>query len=125
MKTKLFIEFPWNVIINYHGVSNLDVTLDENITYLIGKYFYQKNIPFKILQLDFVDPKPNVYDQHIRYDVEIEIEETVFKYEWILTELERAGFEKGLTIRSHTKEIIYADQFSADIQWRRKSKKYS
>lgn len=123
MKTKLFIEFPMHIIVHYHEVSNLDETLDENISYLLGKYFYQNSIDFKILQLDFVDPQPNIHDEHIQYVIEVGIEEEAFKYEWILTELEREGFEKGLTIRNNNREIIFADQFSADIQWRRKFKK--
>ena len=123
MKTKLFIEFPMHIVAHYHGASNLDETLDENISYLLGKYFYQNSIDFKILQLDFVDPQPNIHDKHIQYEIAVGVEKEVFNYEWILQELEREGFEKGLTIRNNNREIIFADQFSADIQWRRKLKK--
>ena len=121
---KLLIEFPLNVVTNYHGPSNLDETLDENISYLIGKYFYANKIDFKILELEFISPKPNTNDEMIQYLVELGINEKEFEYKWILNELKNAGFEKGLTIKSTENNIIYADQYTADIQQRRKIKKY-
>lgn len=120
---KLLIEFPVNIVTNYHGSSNLDETLDENISYLIGKYFYENQIDFKILELEFITPKPNTNDEMIQYIIELGINEKEFEYEWILNELKNAGFEKGLTIKSSENGIIYADQYTADIQQRRKIKK--
>lgn len=120
---KLIIEFPMLIAITYHGASNLDETLDENISYLIGKYFYQNNIDFKILVLDFIAPKPNINDTLIRYEVELGIHKSEFQYEWILKELEEEGLEKGLTIKTPENEIIYADEYTADIPCRRKLKK--
>lgn len=120
---KLLIEFPMNVVINYHGASNLDETLDENISYLIGKYFYENKIDFKILNLEFISPKPSINDEMIQYEVEIGMNKSEFEYKWILNELKDAEFEKGLTIKSSESGIIYADLYTADIQQRRKLKK--
>ncbi|WP_445457590.1 hypothetical protein [Flavobacterium sp. HNIBRBA15423] len=122
---KLLIEFPMQIVITYHGISNLDETLDENISYLIGKYFYQNNIDFKMLSLNFIASKPNINDKLIRYEIELGVNKSEFQYDWILKELEMEGYEKGLTIKTPENEIIYADEYTADITFRRKLKKYN
>lgn len=111
------------VVIHYHGVDNIDVTLDDNISYLIGKYFYDNKMEFNILSLKIVKPKPNINDELIQYEVEIGVTKTEFRYEWILDEFKKTGFEKGLTIKSLENKIIYSDLFTADIQQKRKLKK--
>ena len=121
---KLILELPLLILSRYHGVSNLDETLDNNITYLIGKYFYDHDIKFKILNLDWVKPQPNINDELIRYEVEVGVIEHEFKSDWILKELENEGYEKGLTIKSEHGKVIYVDPYTADIQLRRKMKKY-
>ncbi len=117
---KLIVEFPMYVVCSYHGADELDVTLDDNISYLIGKYCYDNGIAFKILDLCFVAPEPNVHDELLRYHVELGVNSDEFKTDWMLKELEIENFEKGLTIRSENGEILYADEYSADIQVRRK-----
>jgi len=116
---KLIIEFPMNIVCSYNGASNLDETLDGNISYLIGKHCYDNKIYFKILNLVFVKPKPNVNDELIRYQVEIGLNPIDFNIDWIINELEIENFEKGLTIKSENNEILYADKYTADIQHRR------
>lgn len=120
---KLIVEFPMYVVCSYHGADELDVTLDDNISYLIGKHCYDNGIPFKILDLCFVEPEPNVHDELIRYQVELGVNSDEFNPNWMLKELEIENFEKGRTIRSEKGEILYADPFSADIQFRREIKK--
>ena len=117
---KLIIEFPMYILSGYHGISNLDETLDDNITHLIGKYFYDRNITFSILKIEHVQGVPNINDALVRYEVLIGLEETAFDPDWIFTELEQEGFERGLTIKSESGEILYADRHTADIQYRRK-----
>lgn len=43
-----------------------------------------------------------------------------FKIEWIINSLEDNGFEKGLTIKKN-RDILYADEFTADIKYRREN----
>ena len=112
-----------NVVCSYNGASNLDETLDDNISYLIGRYCYNNEIDFKILSLEFVEPEPNVNDELIRYKIEIGTNPIDFKTDWISKELEIENFEKGLTIKSDNDEILYADEHTADIEHRRKLKK--
>ena len=116
---KLTIEFPMHIVSAYHGKDNLDETMDENISYLIGKYCYDHQIDFKILSLDFIDAQPNVNDELVRYIVAIDTTSAPFKNEWILDELTKNGYEKGLTIKSEDGQILYADEYTADIQYRR------
>lgn len=120
---KLIVEFPMSAVCSYNGASNLDETLNDNISYLIGKHCYDNKIAFKILNLDFVKPERNVNDELIRYQIEIGLDFTDFKTDWILKELEIENFEKGLTIKSDKNEILYADEYTADIQYRRSLKK--
>lgn len=116
---KLIIEFPIIVLNAYNGASNLDETLDDNITYLIGKNCYDNQIEFKIVNFDFVPPVPNVNDELFRYQVELRVNEKDFKPDWMLKDLETEGFEKGLTIKSENGTILYADEYTADIPFRR------
>ena len=76
---KLIIEFPLLILSTYNGVSNLDITLDDNITYLLGKHCYTNEIKFEILNLDWVKPQPNINDELIRYEVEFGVIEHEFK----------------------------------------------
>ncbi len=112
-----------NIVCSYRGTSELDETLDDNISYLIGKHCYENEIDFKILNLDFVKPEPNVNDELVRYQIEIGLNPIDFKTEWILKELENENYENGLTIKSDNSEILYVDEYTADIQYRRKIKK--
>ncbi|GAB5525748.1 MAG: hypothetical protein Roseis2KO_36200 [Roseivirga sp.] len=114
---KLIIEFPLYIVSSYNGISNLDETLDDNISYLIGKYCYDHNIGFRILELTIADPEPKVHDGLIRYQVELEINPDEFKTAWVLDELKTNGFEKGLTIKREDRTVLYSDEFSADIAW--------
>ena len=119
---RLTIEFPMNVVRAYNGASRLDETLDDNISYLIGKHCYDSNIEFEILNLNFVDSEPNVNDELISYQVRLGIDSSEFQVDWILKELENEKFEKGLTIKSENGDILYGDPYSADLQHRRELK---
>ena len=120
---KLNFEFPLLILSRYNGPSNLDITLDDNITYLLGKHCYTNEIKFEILNLDWVKPQPNINDELIRYEIEVGIDDDEFKTDWILKELENEGYEKGLTIKSEHGKVIHVDPYTADIQLRRKMKK--
>ena len=109
-----------NILCSYNGKSNLDETLDDNISYLIGKYFYDNKIGFKILDLDFIKPEPNINDELVRYQIEMDVNPTEFKIDWIRKELEIANFDKGLTIKSENHKILFADENTADIIYRRR-----
>ena len=89
----------------------------------MGRYFYANEINFKILNLDFVERKPNVNDELIRYEIEIGVSEKEFKTDWILKELEDGGYQKGLTIKSVDGKVIFADLFTADIRFRKNVRK--
>lgn len=68
---QIIIEFPVSILATYHGVSNLDETIDENLTIFIERYFYHNNISFKILSLNFKNPVPNTNDELFQYIIEI------------------------------------------------------
>ncbi len=112
-----------NIVCSYKGENSLDETLDDKISYLLGKYCYENKIDFKILNLDFVNPEPSVNDELVRYQIELGASSKDFNTDWILSELEMESFEKGLTIKSEHEEILYADEFTADIQFRRELKR--
>jgi len=111
-----------HIVCSYNGASNLDETLDDNISYLMGKYFYDNNMDFEILDMDFVSPKPEINDELVRYHVEIGIQQDKFNSDWIRKALENEGFGNGLTIKSIHGKILFADSSTADIQYRRRIK---
>ncbi len=119
----IIVEFPLDIINSYNGASNLDITLDDNISYLIGKYFYENKIDFKIDKIEFVSLKHNKNDELVRYELQIAVDKSQFRYEWILNELKQNGFDKGSTIKDINGEIIYADDYMANKTSKKASKK--
>jgi len=115
----LLIEFPMHVVASYHGPGNLDVALDDNISYLIGKYCHDHQIPFTIHSIDFVPAQPQLSDELVRYKVEMGMKKQEFKPEQIFEDLEKEGYERGLTIRELDGQILFADKATGDLPLRR------
>lgn len=86
---ELIVEFPLQIVANYFWASNLDVALDDNISYLIGKHFFENSIEFKIKSLDFIKPKPNLNYDLIRYKIPVGLNSDSFQVSWILDELKK------------------------------------
>lgn len=116
---KLLIEFPLHIVKTYHGPGNLDETLDEHISYLIGKYCYDHQLTFRIHEIEFVDAQPKVHDELVRYWVELGVNPDQFDTRWISGELISAGYEKGLTIKTENGSTLHGDAYSPDIDFRR------
>ena len=93
IKMKQIREFPMSIICSYKGESNLDETLDDHITCLIGKYFCENKIEYKILDLNCVKPRPNINDELIQYKVEMNVNLIDVKIDSIQKELE--NFKRG------------------------------
>lgn len=115
------IEFPMMVLNEYGSTGGVYQTLDDHITDLIQKPFEERGTAAKINRIDFVDPTPNVNDELVRYELDVEDTEDAFKPKWILEALEAEGFEKGVTIKDHHGESLYNDAYTADIPLRRKA----
>ena len=120
METQLVIEFPTYILTGYNGLNNLDETLDDNITYVIGRYFYENEIGFAVESLNFIQPIPNHNDELVRYVVSIEHADPAFCVRTIVRELTDDGFERGCTIRIFGGAVLHADSHSADIRIRRR-----
>ncbi len=113
----MHIEFPMLILCSYNGASNLDVTIDDNLVYLLGKHFHDNKLNFKIEEVKLVEPTPGENDELVRFEVEMDIGE--FESEFIRKELEYQGFEKGLTIKLTNGKTLFADNHTSDIPLRR------
>lgn len=118
---KIYIEFPMMQLQDNHEADSVYQTLDDHLTDLVVKPFNDRDIPSKIIKIDFVDATPNTNDELVRYEVDAEIDEREFKPDWLRETLEKEGFEKGLTIKDHHGEGLYNDEYTADIPLRRKT----
>jgi hypothetical protein len=117
---KIYIEFPMNLLQGSNGSDSVYQTLDDHVTDLVVKPFKDRDIPSKIVKIDFIDATPNTNDELVRYEVDAEMDEREFKPNWLLEALQEEGFEKGLTIKDHHGESLYNDEYTADIPLRRK-----
>ena len=120
MATKLTVEFPMFVLAGYNGgLSNLDVTLDDNITYLLGRQFYEIDVDFNVISMEHVDPIPNQNDELVRYEIEIGNDDARSCATSIIAELTSEGYARGCTIRCADGLVLHADLLTADITLRR------
>ena len=120
MNTKLTIEFPMYVLATYNGgLSNLDETLDDNITYIIGRHFHENKIGFAIESMDTIPAVPSNNDELVRYVVNIESDDSNSCAQAVVRELTADRYAKGCTIRGIDGVVLYADSHTADIQLRR------
>jgi len=117
--TELIIEFPMCVVNAYNGAGNVDETLDDNITYIIGRHFHEYDIEFSIQSMNLVPPTPEVNDELVRYRVTIHSDDAEECPKRVLAELKADGFERGCTIKTMAGGLLHADEYTADIQVRR------
>ena len=121
--TKLWIEFPTRILAGYNGgLSNLDVTLDDSITWLIEKPF---RIGFFLDSINEIEAVPGQNEAFFRYKVTIRDGVAPRCAQLIKDSLTAAGYERGCTIRSADGEVLSSDADTADIIERRRIKKES
>lgn len=108
------------ILADYNGgLDNLDVTLDDNITWLIQKPF---RTGFFLDSMKEVMAVPGENEGFFRYEVTIRDCGAASCVQLIEQALSVAGYERGCTIRTSEGEILRSDEETADILERRRIK---
>jgi len=102
MQMDIALEFPLEVIGNYHGMDNLDITVDEHMVPIIHESIvehgaYIKRSDFNIL------PASNRSEGYLSYQISILLYPPSFDLACIVKALSDENFEKGLRIYSISK----------------------
>ncbi|QDU58404.1 hypothetical protein Pan181_46390 [Aeoliella mucimassa] len=126
MSSQLIIEFPMRILAEYNGgLSNLDETLDDNITWLLGRPFDENGTPFQVECLNRVPATPDCNDPLVRYNVQVEHEDARLCASQIVATLTAEGYVRGCTIRTLDGQVLHVDSDTADIQLRRQLRRDS
>ncbi len=118
---KIAIEFPMFVLNSYQEKDERYLTVEDHILELVENSLDEGGVAAKLTKRDLLDPVPNVHDEMIRYEFELDVDAKEFKPAIILNKMEAEGFEKGLTIKDQKDESLYHDAYTADIILRRKA----
>ena len=117
--TKLTIEFPMSVLATYNGgLDNLDVTLDDNLTY----YLRMADPVGEVLDANRFPAEPNRIDEFYRYSMSYKNCDESEVVSLIVKILSDEGYLRGCTIKSDDGCIIRSDEATADIIERRRIK---
>ena len=102
------------------GLENLDVTLDDNITY----FLHTAAGVSRILEAEQVLPIPDEHEELYRYCVDYAGSSESEAVEAVVTILTSEGYLRGCTIRSSDNVILRSDEDTHDIAERRRLKGY-
>ena len=118
---KLIIEFPMRVLASYNGgLENLDITLDDNITYFLRSAVRGA----RILKSDEVQPIPGELEKLYRYIVDYVDSSETEAVKAVVEALSADGYLRGCTIRSSDNAILRSDEDTHDVAERRRLKGY-
>jgi len=116
---KLIIEFPMRVLSTYNGgLENLDITLDDNITY----FLCTASGIASILESDIISSIVGESEELYRYCVDYKDSSQSDAVESVVHILPIEKYVRGCTIRSSDGAILRSDEHTADILERRRIK---
>lgn len=106
------VEFPVSVLCEYNGPSNLDVTWDDNVMYLIDDALHSAGASIKNRTLE-VYSLPEQKEEIQRYQLTLIIKPPGLDLYCIAEGLIKENFQKGLCIKLkseyHGFEVVYED----------------
>ncbi|RQO64541.1 hypothetical protein DBR43_32670 [Pedobacter sp. KBW06] len=109
------VEFPVSVLCAYNGPSDLDVTWDDNLMYLINDALDQAGAYIKNSKLEFY-PVPEKNDEVLSYQLTLIVKPPGLDLYGIAANLITENFEKGLCIKLKSAhqgfEVVYAGPFA-------------
>ncbi|WP_342330653.1 hypothetical protein [Pedobacter sp. FW305-3-2-15-E-R2A2] len=109
------VEFPVSILCEYNGPSNLDVTWDDNLMYLINDALNKAGVYIKDSKLETY-PVPEKNDEILSYQLTLIVKPPGLDLYGIAANLISENFEKGLCIKLkseyHGFEIVYAAAFA-------------
>lgn len=109
------VEFPLSILYEYNGPSNLDVTWDDHIMYLINVALDKAGAYRKKGTLEEY-PIAGKNEEVLSYLLTLIVQPPGLNLYGIVEDLTQENFQKGLCIKLkseyHGFEIIYADPFA-------------
>jgi len=106
------VEFPVSVLCEYNGPSNLDVTWDDNVMYLVDDALHSAGAYIKNRTLE-VYPLPEKNDEIQSYQLTLIIKSPGLDLYCIAEGLIKENFQKGLCIKLKSEyygfEVVYED----------------
>ena len=109
------VEFPVSVLCAYNGSSNLDVTWDDHLMYLINDALNDGGVYIKDSKLEFY-PVPEKNDEVLSYQLTLILKPPGLDLYRIAAKLITENFEKGLCIKLKSAnrgfEVVYVAAFA-------------
>lgn len=93
---EIIIEFPIDILSEYNGPSDLDVTWDDNIMYFINDSLVNNGIHIKQSQLE-------IGERTLSYSLVLVAKPPILDLSCIVDRLIKENFQKGLAIKQNTK----------------------
>ncbi|SHF09487.1 hypothetical protein [Pedobacter caeni] len=109
------IEFPLSILYGYNGPSDLDITWDDHIMYLINEALDKAGAYRKHSTLEEY-PVAGKNDEILSYQLTLIVQPPGLNLYGIVEDLTQEDFQKGLCIKLKSEyrgfEVIYADPFA-------------
>ncbi|WP_143449893.1 hypothetical protein [Janthinobacterium sp. BJB304] len=110
-KVEISVEFPISILCEYNGRDNLDVTLDDNITYLIDEALRKAGVYVKNKTMKTYYSEKN--EEILSYQLTLIVWPPGLNLYCIVNDLTQENFHQGLCIKlqsqHHGFSIVYAD----------------
>ncbi len=108
---EIAVEFPISILCEYNGHDNLDVTLDDNITYLIDEALRKAGVYVKNKTMKTYYSEKN--EEILSYQLTLIVRPPGLNLYCIVNDLTQENFHQGLCIKlqsqHHGFSIVYAD----------------
>lgn len=110
-KVEIAVEFPISILCQYNGPDNLDVTLDDNIIYLINEALRKAGAYVKNKAMKTYYSEAN--EEIISYQLTLIVQPPGVDLHCIVNDLTQANFHQGLCIKMqsqhHGFRMLYAE----------------
>jgi hypothetical protein len=120
---KLLLEFPIRILDSYHGASNLDVTVDEDILDALAVGLCEAGIEYEVTGIAWqLEPVPGVSEPFLTIGLQIESDAPEMVAQAIFEALRKTDRAGGLCIRQERKwgpKVLHFDGQVADIALKR------
>ncbi|MGX9782667.1 hypothetical protein [Janthinobacterium lividum] len=108
---EIAVEFPISILCKYNGQDNLDVTLDDNILYLIDEALRKSGVYIKNKVLETYHSEKD--EEILCYQLTLIVQPPGFNLHCIVDDLMQENFHEGLCIKlqslHHGYSVVYAE----------------
>jgi hypothetical protein len=112
-KVEIAVEFPISILCEYNGPDNLDVTLDDNITYLIDEALRKAGVHVKNKAIKTYCSDKN--EEILSYQLTLIVQPPGFNLYCIVNDLTQENFHQGLCIKLQSQHHGYRTVYAESI----------